>query len=75
MLEQDLEDPLLNPILIEELQKQLDGVEISNDKVPEAVVVEEKHKAELIEENEHHKSAFWKMHLDYDVDGLIDELV
>lgn len=75
MLEQDLEDPLLNPILIEELQKQLDGVEISNDKVSEAVVVEEKHKAELIEENEHHKSAFWKMHLDYDVDGLIDELV
>jgi hypothetical protein len=39
------------------------------------VVSEEKHKAELIEENDHHKSAFWKMHLDYDVDGLIDEIV
>lgn len=36
---------------------------------------EEKHKAELIEENDHHKNAFWKVHLDYDVDGLIDDLL
>ena len=36
---------------------------------------EEKHKAELIEENEHHRDAFWKVHLDYDVDGLIDDLL
>ena len=70
-----LEKDTLDPILLEELQKQLDGVEIVNESVPPEVLEEEHHKAELIEENEHHKVAFWKMHLDYDIDGLLDEVL
>lgn len=64
----------MNPILLEELQRKLDGVEIVNDSVPEDVAEEEHHKAELIDENVHHKDAFWKTHLDYDVDGLMEDL-
>lgn len=57
---------------MQELQRQLDGVDLSPP--TEEVVEEEKHKAELIEENELHKSAFWKMHLDYEVEDLLFEL-
>jgi hypothetical protein len=31
VLETDIDDPMLNPILLEELQKQLDGVELQNE--------------------------------------------
>ena len=53
--------------MLEELQRQLDGLEC--DAKPAEVA--EEHRDELVEENEEHKSAFWKMHLDYDVDELM----
>ena len=73
--EVDLDDPMRNPILLEELRRLPDGVdsEILDDK-PDEVVEEERHKAELIEENEQHKLVFWKMHLDYNLDDLIGGL-
>lgn len=45
VFEIDLDDPLQNPTLLEELKRQLDGIDIqqSPDK-PEAIVEEEKHK-------------------------------
>ena len=64
-----------NPAILEELQRQLDGIQVENPTVPAEVVEEEKHKAELIEENEEHKSAFWKVHIEYDVEDLMDELL
>jgi hypothetical protein len=65
----------MNPILLEELQRQLDGVEMVNESISQEIVEEEHHKAELIDENQHHKGAFWRVHLDYDVDGLLSELM
>jgi hypothetical protein len=65
----------MNPILLEELQRQLDGVEMVNESISQEIVEEEHHKAELIDENQHQKGAFWRVHLDYDVDGLLSELM
>lgn len=72
--ERELDDPTMNPILLQELQRQLDGVEIVNERASEELIEEQHHKAELITENDHHKDAFWKMHLEYDVNGLMDDL-
>jgi hypothetical protein len=62
---------------LEELQRQLDGVSFDDyDEIrPQEVIEEEKHKAELIEENEQHKSAFWKVHLSYNIEDLMEEVL
>ena len=73
--EKDLNDPLQNELLLEQLKRQLDGIEDIAEPRSDEVKQEEFHKAELIEENDHHKNAFWKMHLDFNVDHLLDELM